>query len=31
MIYDAKYLCEEKCHIANRRPTFPEMTEAKIC
>ncbi|KRZ68508.1 hypothetical protein T10_1569 [Trichinella papuae] len=30
MIFDAKYLCEEKCHTVNLRPRFPEITVAKL-
>ncbi|KRY16123.1 hypothetical protein T12_8278 [Trichinella patagoniensis] len=30
MIFDAKYLCEEKCYSANLRPRFPEISEAKF-
>ncbi|KRZ63880.1 hypothetical protein T10_3759 [Trichinella papuae] len=31
MVFDDKYLCEEKYHTANLRSHIPEITEAKIC
>ncbi|KRX30723.1 hypothetical protein T09_2013 [Trichinella sp. T9] len=31
MIFETKYLCEEKFHSADLHPRFPEIMDPKIC